>query len=529
MPQFLTTPSTIPSRRLSLLLMQPAIGLARVAKAGSRSSLRRYRFAARHGARGMTGISAAAAALTALRTMREVPAYAEFVAAHGGVTVMGDAAGWLARLPTTDKHSYIDQYPLAARCRGGVVPLFGAELDESAGSSGTPYTWIRGTDELHEVHLSMAMLARHLLDDEASTGRPLVTLNGFSMGAWATGTNVTAALKRLGVVKSTGPDTEKMLTAMRLIGPDRVYVIAGYPPFLRRLLDAAKAADLDLAPYTMYGVVGGEGMSEALRNRLERSFRRIYSAYGASDLDIGVAAETPVSIEVRRLAAAHPALALELFGTTTRLPMVFQYDPSDYYVETVAGELVVTVNRPSLVSPRIRYNVHDAGGTLPYDAVMAACARRGLDPVAAGLRRHPHAPFELPFLYVHGRADSTISFMGANLYPEDVEQAIGECADADVLGAFALSLVSLDETPASEGEVRPCVHIEVVGAGRIDDPDLHDRLVCAVRERLLANSADYRSAVSEDPAAADLRVVLHLEGCGPFAGNAARIKRRYIV
>ena len=523
-----TSWTTLSVGRFRLFAVAPVIGLARMVKVASRTTLPGYRLAGRRAASATARLSAPAAALTALRALREVPAYAEFVGASGGLAAVGRPESWLATLPITDKRTYIDRYPLAARCRGGVVPDGSAELDESAGSSGTPYTWIRGTAELRDTHLTMAMLARHLLDGPARAGRPLVTLNGFSMGAWATGTNVTAALKRLGVVKSTGPDAEKMLTAMRLLGPDRVYVIAGYPPFLRRLLDAATAAGLDLSVYTMYGVVGGEGMSESLRTSLERTFVRVYSAYGASDLDIGVAAETPLSIEVRRLAAASPALAQDLFGTTTRLPMVFQYDPSDYYVETVGEELVVTVNRPALLSPRIRYNVHDAGGTKPYDAVLAACQRLGLDPVAAAFARHPFAPFELPFLYVHGRSDSTISFMGANLYPEDVEQALGECPDAGLLGTFALTLIAVDDTAGCDDAMRPCVHVEVLARGSVDDADLRGRLVCAVRERLLTNSADYRSAVAEDPAAADIRVLLHAEGSGPFAGNATRIKRRYV-
>lgn len=511
------------------LTARPALAAARVVKKLARKNLKRYRLAARYGSAITPKLSAAAAVATARRAIRDVPAYADFVGGRTAVARGSSDLDWFATLPVTDKHAYVDRYTLADRCRGGQVPTREAELDESSGSSGRPYTWIRSVAELAEIHQNMALLASHLLDHPKTRGRALVTLNGFSMGAWATGTNVTAALKRLGVVKSTGPDIDKMLSAMRLLGPDRVYVIAGYPPFLRKLLDAAHDQNIDLSAYTMYGVVGGEGMSEALRTRLERQFSCVYSAYGASDLDIGVAAETPLSIELRRLAAAEPALAIELFGTSSRLPMIFQYDPSDYYVETMNGELVVTVNRSSLVSPRIRYNVHDAGGTLSYAEVLAACTRLGLDPVAAAVARHPHRPFELPFLYVHGRSDSTVSFMGANIYPEDVEQALGESHDAELFGAFALELVDVDEGGSSSGSVRPCVHVEVVEADRIDDKQLSARVVTAVRERLLANSADYRSAVAEDPAAADIRALLHAQGTGPFTENARRIKRRYII
>jgi phenylacetate-CoA ligase len=153
----------------------------------------------------------------------------------------------------------------------------------------------------------------------------------------ATGTNVSRALSRIGAVKSTGPEPDKILATMRLLGPARTYVVAGYPPFLRTLLDEAARCGMDLSAYRLHGFVGGEGMSEALRTRLEVTFRSVYSAYGASDLDIGVAAETPMSVWVRRRAAANPDLAARLFGMTGRLPMVFQYDPTDYHVEAIAA------------------------------------------------------------------------------------------------------------------------------------------------------------------------------------------------
>ena len=50
--------------------------------------------------------------------------------------------------------------------------------------------------------------------------------------------------------------------------------------------------------------------------------------------------------------------------------MIFQYDPADYYAETAGGELVITVSRAATLSPRIRYNVHDAGGTLPFGRML---------------------------------------------------------------------------------------------------------------------------------------------------------------
>lgn len=127
-------------------------------------------------------------------------------------------------------------------------------------------------------------------------------------------------------------------------------------------------------------------------------------------------------------------------------------------------------------------------------------------------------------MWVHGRSDSTISYMGANIYPEDVEQAI--FADTDLggrLGAFCLELREI-----GGGAVRPCVHVEVTDRGA-DDRLIVDSLRRAVVARLERNSRDFQAAVAENPSTADFLVELHEPGQGPFAENSQRIKRRYII
>lgn len=487
----------------------------RLANSAASRSLLAFRVAGRAG--GLASrVSAEAAATAARRALATVPAYADFV---GEIPARAPAREWLAALPVTDKKSYIDAYPLAARCRHGVLPVAGAELDESSGSSGRPYTWVRSKAELEQVRRRLALLVRHVLDGDPGASGPIVTINGFSMGAWATGTNVSQSLGRLGLIKSTGPEPDKVLSVLDLLGPDYTYIITGYPPFLRTLLERAG----DLSRYRIYGFVGGEGMSESLRARLERTFRAVFSAYGASDLDIGIAAEFPLTVWLRQAAAACPALAEALFGDRGRLPMIFQYDPTDYYIESVGGELVVTVSRPATVSPRIRYNVHDAGGVLSFDRMLKVCHDFGLDPLSQARSRSAAPVLRMPMLYVHGRSDSTLSVHGANIYPEDVEWGLSESPDADVIAGFTMDLAE-----DGAGVVRPQVHVETWRDPAACDAGLAARLAASVRARLLTNSADFRAAVAEDSHSGDIRVLLHAAGTGPFAVDARQIKKRYI-
>ncbi|HEX3605051.1 MAG TPA: phenylacetate--CoA ligase family protein [Candidatus Dormibacteraeota bacterium] len=463
-------------------------------------------------------LGARAALRAALHAQRRVPAYADFVEANGWSDDPGlPGAERLARLPIMDKRNYILRYTTPERCLDGRIPLVGTEMDESSGSSGVPYNWVRGAMELDEVHRQLAMFATYVFRE------PVVTVNCFSMGAWSTGINTAQALRRTGLVKSPGPDLEKVLHTLAFLGPGYPYVLTGYPPFLREVLEYGDERGFDWRPYRLFGVVGGESMSEQLRDRLLTRFIAVYSAYGASDLDIGVAAETPLTVHIRREAATNPGLRRALFGDDPRLPMVFQYNPLDYNVEVIDGELVVTVCRLCMLSPRIRYNIHDAGGAHSYNTLVEICRDFGIDvsaaPTAMGRRG-----FQLPLLFVHGRSDATISYMGANIYPEDVEQALhADSRIAEDLGAFCLELKEI-----GDGAVRPCVHVEVRG-DHAGSADLSALLRQQIVDRLLRNSQDFRAAVAENPTAAEVLVELHEPGSGPFAENSRRIKRRYIV
>ena len=467
----------------------------------------------------LDALSPVAAWRAAEHARRRVPAYRAFLARHG----YADApyltpAERIALLPVTDKQNYIRAHSTEERCLDGRIPLKGTQIDESSGASGIPYNWVRGAAELRDKQGEMSQFARY------TCGPTEIAINAFSMGAWATGVNVGEALRMNGLVKSTGPDVDKIFHTLQFFGPQYRYVITAYPPFLKNLLDEADARGFDWRAYRIHGIVGGEGMSEGLRSYLERGFKTVWSGYGASDLDIGVAGELPLSVWIRKRAAADPALQRALFGDDPRLPMLFQYNPYDYTIETnERQELIITISRLAVLSPRIRYNIHDAGGVIPFDRMLALLRQFGLDPTRE-LDRPEQPIFQFPFLYLFGRSDSTISYMGANIYPEDVEQALfADPSDTRRIGAFCLELIDVDEV-----EQRPCVHVEVLH-GPVDDAVLAERLRQRVLDRLTAANLDFRASLAEDRRAAEIQVRLHAVGAGPFAANHGRIKRKYIV
>jgi phenylacetate-CoA ligase len=275
-------------------------------------------------------------------------------------------------------------------------------------------------------------------------------------------------------------------------------------------------------------------MTEELRDVLLQRFRSVYSGYGATDIEIGMAAESPVSVALRRLTRRRPDVREALFGDDPRLPMVFQYNPLIHFLEVnELGEIICTVSRLDLLSPRIRYNVHDEGGLLGFATARERLAAFGFDIERLGERdetagpRGPlpwSRPIPLPFLWVNGRRDATISVMGANIYPEDIETVVyRDLTLVPRLHSFLLSTVD-DE----RGVPRPMVALELADMAGVDDR-WRAAMADQLRDGLTGLNIDYRSSIAEFPDAMQPIVATYGLGEGPFAADATRIKQRRII
>ena len=231
----------------------------------------------------------------------------------------------LEALPEMTKENYVKKYSIEQRCYGGAIPKAGVVIDESSGSTGMPNNWVRSAAERTDVK-RILQLNYQLIYRESGC----ILLNCFALGPWATGMNISMSLVEMGILKSIGPDQKKLENTLELFGSKYHYLIFGYPPFIRAFVDETR---LDLSKYQFDLIVGGEGLSEALRSRLRQSARSVISSYGASDLEINIAVETELTIALRRLCLQNGALSEQLFGRDTP-PMIFQYNPLDYTIET---------------------------------------------------------------------------------------------------------------------------------------------------------------------------------------------------
>ena len=455
-------------------------------------------------------ISRSRAAAVFWRARRSVPAYRAFLDDH-------DRQGPHDRgryrrfedIPIMDKDSYIRRHVLEATCRGGRLPRAGAVIDESSGSSGTATNWVRGETERRATRRLIQYSAR------ATFGRSsFVLLNAFALGPWATGMNVSMSLVDRCVMKSIGPDIAKIVATLETLGPRYKYVITGYPPFLKLLCDRAR---IDWSAYDIHAVVGGEGMSEPLRAALNRCFRKTTSSFGASDLEINMAVETDFTIALRQAIAAKPGLGDDLVGAHEALPMVFQYDPLNYLLESDPfRNLVCTLNRLANVSPRIRYNIRDRGVVRSRSWVERVLADHGVQLPSTGPR------LMLPLLFHWGRQEHAVAFFGCKVTPEDLQHAVlrvPELADNTV----ELALHPFEDDSATRRleiwlELKPGCHLEVSEALQAD-------LLCAIADV----NQDFRESIKMVPGdrAPTLRLFAH--GASPMSHQDPRIKKRYIL
>ncbi len=447
--------------------------------------------------------------------VRRVPAYGEFLAEHGHprkLSGRGPLREALAGVPSMDKTSYIRKWSIPERSLGGRLPRRGVVVDESSGSSGVPTSWVRGPEERLATRQLLQMgfwrTSREL------TKQPFI-LNCFSLGAWATGMNVSASLTESTMIKSIGPDKDKVVQTMLEFGPHFTYIITGYPPFLKALFEDERVVWSD---YDIVTAFGGEGISENMRAIICRHAHSAYGSYGASDLEINIAIETDYSVAIRQAIAARPKLSERLtkqaeYGV---LPMVFQFNPFDYLMETNdKGELLVTIARGTNINPRIRYNIHDRGHVLRVRDLEPVLAELGLGHLAK-LRQT-----DLPLLFLYGRSDLSVDFNGAVVAPDAVRDILFASPDLTAV-VENHRLISYED---ADGDRQLHIAFQLVdGAPMLDQEAVGGRLFEALR----ASNGDFSNAIRTAPDGTLPTFSAYAHRTGPFAQDGAKLKNEYV-
>jgi len=461
---------------------------------------------------------------------RSVPAYKNFLRAHqidpGQVRTIDDLN---ALVPQTTKENYVRSYPLSERCLKGRLPSHGY-LDESSGTSGLSTNWIRSADEGQPYFPLMKMIMKYLYG--VCEDHNYILLNGFTIGAWAGGQRFSQTIGPLGVIKNIGTDADKILGTMKDVGTQPHYLISGYPPFLKDLIDQGqKTKWFDWKDYNVHIITGGEGFLEEWRDYLASHLRegaKIFSVYGAIDLETAIAMENPLCVAIKKLLTRNQELRRALLASD-RLPCFLgQYSPMYFYIrETMPPEgireLEITVLNLRTVCPKIKYNIGDEGGKIPFFQMKDVLEKQGYNfrRLLKSCQIQPLAP--LPFLYLFGRSDGTVSVNGANIYSSDVYEAIFSDPDlAAKISTFKLS-VEMD----SEKSLRLFIYLEAKQGEEITE-SLEQKSRLNIVSKILASAECFRNAYESNPEAHKPVLTILPFRTGLFKDEGELLKYRYI-
>jgi phenylacetate-CoA ligase len=440
--------------------------------------------------------SAAARALRLFHSAAlEAPAYSRFLAAHGldpqSVRTIAD----FHHIPFITKENYLRVNLLPSMCINGELERC-EMIAVSSGSTGTPMFWPRSLSHELEIATRFEQLFR---DSFASHEQSTLAVVCFTMGTWVGGIFTTFCCRLLAqkgypiTTVTPGTNRAEIFRCVEELGPlfDQV-VLLGYPPFLKDVIDSGIARGVDWSPRRIKLALAGEVFSEEWRDLVgsrTSSTRPCFdsaSLYGTADAGV-LGVETPVSVGIRRFLARSPEAARQLFGES-RLPTLVQYDPNSRYFEAEDGALAFTGETGI---PLIRYRIGDTGGVVAWDEMLEFLRDHRFNPVeelAGAVSVH-----RLPFVYVFGRSDFTVSFFGANVYPENITVGLEQTPIPEwTTGKFVLE-VSQDP----EHTPRLSVAVELL-PGVEPEPDMERLIADSIRRELLRLNSEFAHYVPTD-------------------------------
>lgn len=364
------------------------------------------------------------------RMALNVPAYRKFLrdsgVRHGAIHAVGE----LSSIPVMAKKNYLHTNKIADLL-WRAVPRAPQVFTSTSGSTGQPTYFARShnVDEqsslIHELMFRTSSLKKN---------EPTLVIVCFGMGVWIGGLITYQAfelMSRRGYplsIITPGINKAQILKILEDLAPQYTQIIlAGYPPFLKDVIDEALASGISFDKHRMKLLFAAEAFTENFRDHLAEkagvgnALTDAINIYGSADLGT-MAFETPLSIMARRLAMKNKKLFAAVFGGTTKTPTLAQYVPEFVSFEARDGEILISGDS---ALPLMRYSIGDHGGVYTFDELVERYKAHGIDFMkearAAGIRKHM---CKLPFVYVFERIDLATTLYGLQVYPETVKEVL---------------------------------------------------------------------------------------------------------
>lgn len=451
-------------------------------------------------------------------SVKHIPAYEDFLNVHGiKAKDIKNIRMFNSIVPITDKKNYVFKYSLIDRTRDKTLPKESLIVESSGSSTKLPTNWFRTLEEERHIRKDVEFESKYLFG-----GKNYIVLSTWSLGAWTTSLSFCYYFERLGVVKNIGPDVKQIIQTLKMMGPEFDYIIAGYPPFVKHLIDVG---GLNWKKYNINLIVGGEGFIPGWRKYMKSKLKRgakIISAYGASDLETGLAVETPLSQYLRELFVKSPKKVQEVFGTD-ELPLFFQYNPLRFYINNIpeTKEFHTTVLTKGHVGCKVKYNVKDLGGKVKYNEMIDIMSNHFKEFPKKFKKELKENSIKLPFLWVAGRSDSVISLDGVNMFPQQIEMALlGDKKVYDQIQSFQTSKVF-----NHDGGHHFQISVELQ-EGLKPNKKLANEVKETIKKNLSKISKAFRLGLKDFPACYEPYIKLYEFRTGPF--DNGKIKNKYL-
>lgn len=364
------------------------------------------------------------------RAASSVPAYKRFIKDNNVRRTSVESLASFATVPPMHKKNYLHINPLSDLFWRGSVRTSHV-LTSTSGSTGKP-TYFARSEEVDE-HASL-IHEQVFLNSSLKSNASTLVIVCFGMGVWIGGIITYQAFKLMSQrgypisILTPGINKAEILKALTDLAPqyDQI-ILAGYPPFLKDVIDEAASQGITFANHQVMLLFAAEAFTEQFRDHvaakvgIKNVLVDTANIYGSADLGT-MAFETPLSILIRRLAIQNEALFSDLFRGTMKTPTLAQYVPDFVSFEAPNGEILITGDS---AIPLIRYSIGDHGGVYTFNEIVERCKAHGIDIMkeakAAGITR---GIYELPFVYVYERIDLATTLYGLQIYPETIKEVL---------------------------------------------------------------------------------------------------------
>ncbi len=380
-----------------------------------------------------------------------IPAYRKFLRENGvrsaSVRTMED----FASIPAMTKKNYLQKNaPHDLLWNGSTCSPH--VLTSTSGSTGKPTYFARSHEvDEHSSFVHELIFRTSTLKKDKST----LVIVCFGMGVWIGGLITYQAfelMSRRGYpisILTPGINKTEILKALTDLAPQYEQIIlAGYPPFLKDVIDEAVTSGITFDNHRMMLLFAAEAFTENFRDHLVKKvgiknpLTDAVNIYGSADIGT-MAFETPLSILARRLAMKDNKLFADIFGGITKTPTFAQYVPEFVSFEAPNGEILISGDS---ALPLLRYSIGDHGGVYTFRELIDRYKTHGVDLLkeakAAGIGKQV---YELPFVYVFERIDLATTLYGLQVYPETIKEVLLKKHFVDHLTGKLTLITKFDE------------------------------------------------------------------------------------